>query len=312
MDLKDKAFDLASEEFEVVSSVDKIASGLVHTTFSVSVDGKSFVLQISDSDVERERAVRRKVKVYELASNYDVKIPELVKKLDSFTFEDEERYYYIVEKVDGSGLDQSFDKRVIGEAGRELAKIHEMESFNLSGWLKPMESAFKAFKFDEGSYIEWLKSNLNKDLQILKENGFEQISDDIQEFFEDQSLEVLSGFDPVLCHNDYSPDNILSKNGELTGVIDFDYVFSSDPRRDLVKAANSFKIEGFDAREELYRSYLEENELEGFERVEPIYRLETFVRIIASVFKLRDDIEDSEAEYFEQLLNDAYRYARNN
>lgn len=295
--------------FGDISDFGTPSRGLTHQTFVFSSGGKDLVVQVCDDDRDKERALRRKAKVYELAEEFDVKIPKLVKAPNSFSHSGEERIYFVVEEAEGKTLDRGFDESLITEIGKALASIHEMDEFDRAGWLIPVEEGFEILDFEEDSHDKWIISEFQEDIEILHENGFEDVADALNSFLEEYRDQLGFEFEPVLCHNDYSPDNILSKDGEITGVIDFDYVFSSDPRRDLVKAANSFAVEGMDHREDIYEIYLEARELENFREVEPFYRVETLTRIIASFFHLDVNLTEEERKVYSDMLKEALRNA---
>lgn len=295
--------------FGDVSDFGTPSRGLTHQTFVFSSGGKDLVAQVCDYDRDKERALRRKAKVYELAEEFDVKIPKLVKAPNSFSYCGEERTYFVVEEAEGKTLDKGFDESLISQIGQELAKIHEMDKFDRAGWLIPVEDGFEVLDFEEDSHREWILSEFQEDIEVLRENGFEEDADSLNSFLEEYRYQLGFEFEPVLCHNDYSPDNILSRDEEITGVIDFDYVFSSDPRRDLVKATNSFSVEGMDHREDIYESYMEARELENFRKVEPFYRVETLTRIIASFFHLDVNLTEEERKVYSEMLKEALRNA---
>jgi aminoglycoside phosphotransferase (APT) family kinase protein len=295
--------------FGDVSDFGAPSRGLTHQTFVFSSGGKDLVAQVCDDDRDKERALRRKAKVYELAEEFDVKIPKLVKPPNSFSYRGVERIYFVVKEAEGKTLEKGFDESLISQIGQELARIHEMDKFDRAGWLRPVENGFEVLDFEEESHREWILSEFQEDIEVLRENGFGEVADSLNSFLEEYRDQVEFEFEPVLCHNDYSPDNILSKDGEITGVIDFDYVFSSDPRRDLVKATNSFAVEGMDHREDIYNSYLETRELENFREVEPFYRVETLSRITASFFHLDVNLTEEERKVYSEMLKEALRNA---
>jgi len=290
-----------------ISELEPVESGYTHETFFFSHRGRELVVQALTGGQDKEYAIKRKAKVYELADEYSVEIPELVLAPKKLSFEEKETVYFVVERASGTEMKEGFEKNVLEDLGEVLANIHSMEIFEHPGWLKPVEEGFEPFEFDEGSYEDWIISNLKEDIEVLRQNGMVDTADKAQQFLKENIERVPTDFKPVLCHNDYSADNIITENGEINGVIDFDYVFSSDPRRDLVKAANSFQIEGIDIRKKLYKNYLKTNQVEGFERVEPFYRVETMVRIVASLFHLNVSLNEKEKQKYSEMISEAVK-----
>jgi len=306
MEVRTKLRNELRKHFEGdISGLEPVESGFTHETFFFSNADNELVVQALTGGKDKEYAIKRKAKVYEMAEKYSVDIPKLILGPENISFNGDESLYFVVRRAPGSEMKESFQESVLDEIGVELAKIHGMESFEHPGWVKPVDGGFEPFVFDDGSYEDWIISNLEDDIEVLRKNGMKDAADRAELFVRENKDNVPTDFEPVLCHNDYSPDNIITKNGEITGVIDFDYVFSSDPRRELVKAANSFQIEDIDIREKLYKNYMTESSLENFQEVEPFYRVETMVRIVASLFHLDVDPSQEEKEKYSKMINKA-------
>lgn len=283
-----------------------ISDGLIHQTYEIKTEKGEYIFQIADADEDREKALERKVSVFSKAKESGLPVPELVtERVRAMEKNGERRKFYIVEKIPGKSLREKNSPELARKAGRKLADLHNIQEFEDAGWLMPEENGFSVQQFEEGTLKNRTLSKIKEDVLILKENGFEEEGNKIQEIFEKYGENLPEEFRPVLCHNDYSPDNILTQNGKITGIIDFDYAYSGHNQRDLVKAANSFWLEGLDVREEFYEGYRKSEKLEeSFEENEPLYRLETLTRIIASIFELKDDINSREKEDYRRKLNE--------
>lgn len=285
--------------------IELIEDGLTHQTYLLEAEESEYVLQISDKKDYQEKALERKVQAFALAEDTQLPVPHLVTRVETF----EDRKYYIAEKLPSESLRESFDSGLVSEIGRKLAEIHRMQNFEKTGYLMPTENSFKVSPFDEGSWKDWILNQVSEDTEQLEENGMGKIANQIGRFFDSYGEKLPRDFQPVLCHNDYSPDNILAENGEITGILDFDYVYSGHNQRDLVKSANSFWIEGYNIRKELYNAYQEKENLEKFEKNEPLYRLETLTQIIASLFELKAELSNEEKDRYTEMLEETLQYA---
>lgn len=260
-------------------------------------------MQVSDADEERERSMRRKCQV--MSWETDLPIPDLVAGPDSFRADGSERKFFIMEKMAGEQLNRKFSEELAVETGRMLSHFHDLRSFERAAWLSPEENGFEFYDFEEGSLKDWILSELEENLEVLGENGFGDICDEIRSLYDNHGDDLPDEFPAVLCHGDFSPDNLLVQEDEISGILDFDYVYAGHRQRDLVKTANSFLVEGFDTREEIYRGYRKEGELgESFESNEPLYRMETLVAIVASLFTLGEDMVEEQKRHYRAMLRE--------
>jgi Ser/Thr protein kinase RdoA (MazF antagonist) len=102
---------------------------------------------------------------------------------------------------------------------------------------------------------------------------------------------VSGGFGPVVCHGDFSPDNLLFEGDALTGVLDFDRAYAGQAARDLAGAANAVWMHDpapdWDPRAECVEGYRAGRDPgASFERVEPLYRVETLAKAVAGMADL--------------------------
>jgi Ser/Thr protein kinase RdoA (MazF antagonist) len=288
--------------------VEEAPSGLVHETFILRYSEDDFVLQVAEADEQRVWALERNCEIFSWETQ--LPIPNLEKDIEEAKIGEDTRKFYIAERLSGKILQKSFNEGMAEDIGGKLGEFHCLKEFDEAGGLARTKDGFEVKQFEEGSFRDWLLGNISEDIEILEDAGLENIADEIRAFFREHSQKLSTNFNPVLCHNDYSPDNILARGGEITGIIDFDFVISADPRRDLVKAANSFWIEGFEVRKEIYEGYRKEKSLKNFGQVEPVYRLETLLRIIASLFELNEGLGKEEREVYRKKLEDTIEYCR--
>lgn len=287
------------------SSLEKIGEGLVHQTYGFEIGDKEYIIQFSDSNIDDERALERGSKFYGKSDELGFPVPELVSGVSTAEINGDERKYYIAEKLEGQTLEKEINSDLAYRAGKILAKIHDVK-YEKAGWLRHSEEGFEIQDFEEGTFRDWIITENMEDADVLEENGMEETAENVRQFFENYGNLIPKDFQAVLCHNDFSQDNILSKHGKITGILDFDYAFSSHRQRDLVKAMNSFGLTDEEVVEDLYKGYQAKTDLEdSFEINRLIYNVDTLNRIVASAFRLKDKITEEDKERYKEMLDQA-------
>lgn len=300
--------ELGEPPFEVTA----VEEGLLHETYVLDCDGSEYVLQFaSDADDDREDALRRGLNCYVVLRDSEVPVPavvtEEVKEFDG-------RRYALVEKLSGETGERDVSPRRVRNAGRHLAKIHDATEFDSAGWIRFEDRSPSVREFRDGGLKQRILRSVADSTSVLRDGGLETAGKAVERVF-DRTDEFLpdelppDDFRPVLCHDDYSPDNVLFRGDEVTGIVDFDRAYAGHDHRDLVKAANCFWMHDpcsdWDVRAAFYDGYREVNELDrAFKRHEPLYRLETLAGIVAGLLDI-DELSDYEREFYAARILDA-------
>jgi aminoglycoside phosphotransferase (APT) family kinase protein len=149
---------------------------------------------------------------------------------------DEGRRFAIVEWVEGAGManllsDASPDQtRQLGrEAGRVLAAIHSVH-FDRNGFLDGELRVARPLKVD----AEWLAAYLRGS---FIEGGGARFVDralaDAVIAYVRRNGDLSWGGPPCLTHFDYNGWNILVSDGEISGVLDWEFAFAGSPDPDF-------------------------------------------------------------------------------
>jgi Ser/Thr protein kinase RdoA (MazF antagonist) len=307
--MKEKIRKAVKQSFgEVPEDVEEIEEGLIHETFSFTVDGEEYILQFSGSE---DSSLQHNLKCYELFQD-TVPVPEAItEEVQEF----DESKYVIVEKIEGESAENHINPQKVRKAGKVLAKIHGKTSFEQEGWMDlkvedktPGEllEGLEIHDFQKGSLKRRKLDNMyDKKIPILRENSF-KTADEVEKFLKENEDLFPEDFTAVPAHLDFSPDNVIYTGNSVSGVIDFDYMYAGLDVRDLVKSANSFWMHDPDAdwnvREKFYEGYREIRNLpEEFETLEAFFRIETLARLIASVIEL-DEMTEEEKEFYRDEL----------
>lgn len=294
-------------------TVDKVDEGLIHETFKIGVEGEMYILQFSGKDDEKHSALGQCLKMYEMLER-QIPVPEPVtrevQKVDGEKFT-------VVEKIEGETGEQNISPARTREAGKTLAKIHNFSDFVSEGWIKFSEEKdpekllenIEIIDFREKSLKRKKLSELEEKIETFNEKGLEDIAQKMTEFIENHGEKFPEEYEPVLIHDDYTPDNIIYDGEKLNGVIDLDYAFSGLDVRNIVKSANSFWMHDpgadRDIRENFYEGYRQERALpENFEALESFFRIETLVHLIGGLIEM-DELGDEEIDFYrDEILSE--------
>ncbi|MFB6208686.1 MAG: aminoglycoside phosphotransferase family protein [Candidatus Nanohaloarchaea archaeon] len=306
--MKDRIKEILDEDLvEHAESIEEISTGLIHKSFRIDIADSSYIIQLSPLGEEEENSdLSHCLNCYRYFQNSDIPVPEVfteeIKDYGDFS-------YIIVREIKGESLKNDLSPENVRTAGKYLAKIHNSKSFETSGWIGFENEGIKEYGFpDSEDLSERILKKLREKKEIYRRERMDSVVDAIEKFVEKRGDDLPREFTPVLLHNDYTPDNLLFKNGELTAVLDWDYVYSGHAQRDLVKAANGFWMHdigaNWDIREALYNGYSEVRELDAsFEKNESLYRFDTLVRLVAGIIELKGMDEREKELYGEEIMD---------
>jgi Ser/Thr protein kinase RdoA (MazF antagonist) len=139
------------------------------------------------------------------------------------------------------------------------------------------------------------------------------VADDLERVVNRHAERLPAAFDPVLCHGDFSPDNVLFDGDQVVGVLDFDRASAGRAEWDLAAAANAFWMHDptadWGVREAFYEGYWAARPVDdAFGRCEPLYRAATLADLVAGVLAL-DALSEYEREFYAERLRDAVERA---
>lgn len=290
--------------------VERLAEGLQHETYAVGCAGAEYVLQFAADGDDREDALARGVGWYVALADSAVPVPAVVTdRVRTF----EGREYALVERVPGTTAKLDVSPERVRNAGRCLARIHDARSFETAGWIHFEDGTPSVTEYAEGSLAGRLRRTVGGHARTLREAGLEAAGDAVADLFE-AGVGFPEGFDPVLCHDDFSPDNVVFDGDEVVAVLDFDRSRASHHQRDLAHAANAFWMHDPGAdwgiRETLYDGYRTiADPGTDFGATEPVYRVETLARAIAGMVEATG-LSAYEREFYDERILGAVERCR--
>lgn len=290
----------------------RFEAGLMHDTYEVRFEEDDYILQLSDADEERKAGLELGLNCYLMLQDTEIPVPQVVtenvRAIDG-------RTYTLVERLSGtSGWRDISPERVLN-AGKYLAKIHQLRSFERAGWLQFDGHGLSVKAFQEGSLDRWRHRKVQNNAKHLRSGGLENVGREVERLFNRENVKSGESFQVVLSHNDYSPDNLLFQNDTVTGIIDFDHAFAGDRYRDIVKAANGFWMHDpcvdWDVRATFYEGYRNVTGLDSsFEAIEPYNRVETLAVTVGGMLDMNEFSDYEKSFYSERLLEAIERVPR--
>ena len=283
-----------------------VTEGLLHETYELRCDGREYVLQFAtDATGDRRDSLHRGLNCYRLLQQSGLPVPEVVAETVG---QGGENGYVLVTALPGETGERAISPERTRTAGRYLAEIHSARNFGSAGWLQFGNGKPTVRRFEEGSLRRRLRRTVDENAAVLREAGLVAVGDELDGLVDRLGDRVPESFRPVLCHNDYSPDNVLFRGNDVTGILDFDRACAGHSHRDLVKAANAFWMHDpsadWDVRESFYEGYRETGTTDlggSFQRCEPLYRVETLADLVAGLLRM-DGLSGYEREFYADRL----------
>lgn len=296
---------VTDEVGESPSAVTQIHDGLHHETYAVECGDHSYILQCSDPDERGRDRLRHGLEWYRRLQDSAIPVPDVVTETPGTLGE---QRYTIVENIPGTSGECAISPARVRNAGRFLAKIHAAESFDRPGQIQ-FENGDPTVVPFEDSVSAWRRQRLDEACQTLEAGEMATAAAAVERVRREIERGLPTAFQPVLCHNDFSPDNVIFQGEAVAGVIDFDLASAGHSHRDIVQAANGTWMHDpgvdWDIRETFYEGYRAERSLDAsFARHEPRYRVGTLAHTLAGMLEL-DELSAYEREFYTERLVEA-------
>ncbi len=193
-------------------SVELLGNGKSNTSYKLVVDdGAAYVLRLySQGNPARE------AKIMDLVRDF-VPVPAELGRGDTWS---------LTTFLDGDILERRPEHS--GKAAEALARIASV-ALDSPGWINP-DGTVSPFPFNGiGGYVSGM---LDRE-EVLRWTGRE-IAEAVAKTVSD-APDLIAELDAQSClvHGDFNPTNILIKNGEVSGILDWEYSHSGTPFMDI-------------------------------------------------------------------------------
>lgn len=267
----------------------------LNTIYKLKSGEADYVLKVhTNENMEIER-FNAEPEIYRLISEEtNIPSPEII--YEDFS---EERIpaFYVMENIEGENAaeeaeDLTFEElqNLFYQYGKCLAEIHKNTSFNEHGLIFKNKDLGTEKGFD--SWEESFKDLIRDNIWYVKKEwsnppDFEIDINDLSE--------SLPDVDPVLLHHDNRLENIILKDENISGFLDWSFTRAGHFEYDLILAEYLLidwdlyfkEISNREAlRDRLFQGYQEVNEFErnsGFEKRRKIYRYSTVIWLMAGL-----------------------------
>lgn len=290
-----------------------VAEGLQHETYVLRVAGRDYVLQFAASGDSRDvDSLARGLYWYVALQETDIPVPEVVSERVA---EFDDRRYVLVEKLPGTTGERNVSPARTRNAAASLAAVHDHAAFDTAGVLVGASDGPSVRASGDATFREWVQRDVSKSAGHLRDAGLVSAADGLERVRDEFADRLPESFDPVLCHGDFSPDNVLFRDDEVVGVLDFDRARAGRAEWDLAAAANAFWMHDPTAdwanRETFYEGYRAVRPVAGsFERREPLYRAATLAGHVAGMLALGECSAYEREFYADRLQNAVGRASR--
>lgn len=218
-------------------SVEQFDGGETHEVVSVDFTERNPVV-VKYTDGGEDRLYRDRATLRYVAENTSVPVPMV------FDW-GEEPAYLVMEAVPGETTPQLRDFETDGAtdyirtAGELLGRLHAETEFESVGHIEGATDSTLVYK-PADSWPEFFSKLKRDTASELQGTRFEEAAGDAVAALP----ETTGGFAvdrPVLAHCDFGPNNVFRFDGDVTGVIDWEWTLAADPAYDLLRAERLFR-----------------------------------------------------------------------
>lgn len=309
--IKQKIKDEIGVDFGVSQEIE----GGINTIYELKTEEDTLILKVhtnENSDVEWFRA---EPQIYNIISNKSsIPSPRVV----CYDFSEGHDPFYLMEKMEGfngDSLKEKFGlsdwKPVFRELGEMVAEVHNSYSFEEYGNLEGHDEEIVVS--DSAEKWTWSFYGTLEELKRLIEERWEN-PPEIEIPTQEEVDEILpENPESVILHTDNRLENVLIKDGQVSGFLDWSYTRSGHDEYNFVKAEYllcewDFHGKSDDWKSELRSSFRDgytrrrELELDGFEERRRLYRFTTVIWIAAGFPNWGEGLDENSYEEMRERI----------
>jgi homoserine kinase type II len=207
--------------------INKIRAGWVNHNFFLKTGGGTYVVQVLSSELDawRKKRIRFQHKVLRhlKLKNFPYETPEPIRMGKGGYFMGVGgKHLWVYRKIEGENRGKA-DKKKYQEIAKVLALFHKYTSD-----VKPLEKDFSDF-------IKWQKIEFSKMKKVKPKDKVDKLMlkniDYVEGLFDFYGKMNYGKW--IVTHSDIHNENVLVKNGEIVGLIDFDNLGFGPKAKDL-------------------------------------------------------------------------------
>ncbi|MDL0140957.1 aminoglycoside phosphotransferase family protein, partial [Halobacterium salinarum] len=194
-------------------AVAPVAEGLQHETYVLTVNSRGYVLQFAASGDSRDvEPLARGRHCYVALRETEIPVPRVVSERVA---EFDDRRYVLVERLPGTTGERDVSPARTRNAAATLAAIHDHAAFDTAGVLVGAGGELSVRACGDATFREWVQREVSESAGHLRDAGLGSIADGLEDVLDEFADHLPESFDPVLCHGDFSPDNVLFSDDEV-------------------------------------------------------------------------------------------------
>jgi len=232
-----------------------ITKGIMNTNYLLKTTNGKYILRILEGkrDLKFEK---EELKFLSFLNDNDIPCPNVLrnKKGEDYFFV-ENKMSAIFSFLEGKEV-ETITEKILYEFGEMLAKMHNLSKNKI---------LIRNEKIELNYLLNELLVDEKKLKGILKEN-YEIIMNKINKVKTMDMEKLPKG----IIHNDIFPDNVFSKNGEISGIIDFNDAMTDVFIHDIAIVLNFWIYNNFGEYKKIYVNAF----LEGYQSVRKLEKIE--------------------------------------
>ncbi len=263
-----KIKDILNSEYQIeVLNSTPTKKGLINHSYFIKTLKKKYVFRIYSHKTIEE--ILFEIRVMNIIRTHNLPVPEVLKnksrKYTTSAILNKKKYYCILmEFMDGKTLESSYFEMI-----KPMAELQAQIHILIKKRVKARQGVDQVLK----NWARWSKEEIEKIKPILKKYKLEEIY--LEKFYKtkkdlNNQLSNLLKIPYAECHNDFFGGNILIKNKQISGIVDFDNIETVPIVFDI---ANTFKSWLLRNKPNKYKTILDEY-LTGYQKYRKLSKKE--------------------------------------
>jgi aminoglycoside phosphotransferase (APT) family kinase protein len=300
--------------------------GGVTYVFTLKNSGSTYVVKFAPDD---GRQLKKGASVYNHLTETDgIPVPQV------YTIETEpsdiSSPYTVVEHISGDELTsipqfKSFSREskctLVREMGRILGRLHTETRYDTYGSLSVDKDGSLSVDGGTSDWATYYREMYEEYVRKGEGSPVDELAQEALDFFNSAVVDIDPEGRPVLLHGDFTPDNLITEDGRVQAVLDWEHATTGRRAKEAWEfeenVVNIFASEGVrsDLRDSLWAGYAETATVsDSFEAMKHLFAVGEFTKVGRIYSVLSDVGEAVDTDEFvsrsEQELSDRLQRAK--